>query len=65
MFYACELIYLYSVVLCVVIAVYRFDLGLVINDRWKEGHAVIKTHVFDRVDTFLTLPSSLVLRDGT
>jgi hypothetical protein len=44
--------------LSVVRAVHEFDFRLVINehltngDQWKEGHAVIETHVFDRIYMF-------------
>lgn len=56
-----------SVVFCVVRAVLKFDLRLVTNNtpnkwrQWKEGHAVIETHVFDRIYVF-PRPSSRVLQ---
>jgi hypothetical protein len=51
-FCACEVMRLFSVVLCVVIAVHKYDCRLFINgDHWK-GHAVIETHEFDMICMF-------------
>jgi hypothetical protein len=57
-FCACELIQLFSVVLCVVSVAHKFVFRLIINEtpiKWrqcKEGHVVIETHVFDRIYMF-------------
>ena len=62
-----KIIQLFSVAFCVVGAVLKFDLRLVTKDtpnkrrQWKEGHAVIETHVFDRIYVF-PRPSSQVLQ---
>jgi hypothetical protein len=52
-----QLLHLLSVLLCVVRAVHRIGFRLVVNEttncnRWKESHAGIETHVFDRICTF-------------
>jgi len=58
---------LFYVVFCVIRAVHKFDVKFVMNEAptkrrpVKKGHAVIKTHVFDRISR----KSSRVLRDST
>jgi len=58
MFCACEILHLLSVMCSVITAVHKFDCELVINEtqpgsnQWTEGHAVIQTHVFERIYTF-------------
>jgi hypothetical protein len=51
-FCAFEVMQPFSVALCVVIAVHKFDYRLFIKgDQWKD-HAVIENHVFDMICTF-------------
>lgn len=50
----CEVIQVFSVVLCEVRAVHKFDFKLVLKnvttgEEWKQGHTLIETRIFDRI----------------
>jgi hypothetical protein len=62
-FCACEIIQLFSVVFYVIRDVHRFQSRL-IKTKNKLLQAVIEAHVFDRIYTHSTPPSSRVLRDS-
>jgi ribosomal protein L20A (L18A) len=57
-FCACEIIQLFSVVLCVVRSVHNFEIWLFTKEtlkiryQTKEGHAVKETYAFDRLYMF-------------
>ena len=51
-FCACEVMQPFSVVLCVIIAVQKFDCRLFVNGHQWKGHALIETHVFDIICMF-------------
>lgn len=60
---AYEIIYLLSVVFCVVTVVHTFHFKL--NDKKKIRHTVIKAEVFDMIYTLSHRPSSKTLRNYT